>query len=142
MGLKQCCREEVIAVTPDTSVLEVAKIMEQKNVGSVVVVSGERPVGIITDRDLVVRIFAQGKSHEGLSAQDVMTKDLVTLTDATGIYEAIEQITDLGIRRMPLVDNSGRLIGIITLDDIIRLIGKEMANIAKNLETQSPPMPQ
>ena len=142
MGLSHCCREEVIAVTPDTPVIDVAKTMEQKNVGSVMVVEGDRAVGIITDRDLVVRIFAQGKSHEGLSARDVMTKDLVTLKDSTGIYEAIEQITDLGIRRMPLVDDTGRLVGIITLDDIIRLIGKEMSNIAKNLEKQSPPMPR
>ncbi|KUG19164.1 MAG: CBS domain-containing protein [Methanomicrobiaceae archaeon] len=142
MGLVDCCRQQVVAVSPDTSILDVARVMEEKNVGSVMIVRGEKPEGIITDRDIVLRVCAKGMAMDSVRVEDVMTKNLITLKDDTGIYEAIERIKDAGIRRMPIVDDAGMLIGIITLDDVIRMIGEEMANIAENIEKQSPPLPR
>jgi signal-transduction protein with cAMP-binding, CBS, and nucleotidyltransferase domain len=141
MGIVKCCREQVVAVSPDTPALDVAKVMGEKNVGSVVVVTGEnRPAGIITDRDLAVRVMAQEKNPGEVRAGDILTRDVVTFQDSMGVYEAIQKMTAEGIRRMPIVDDGGRLIGIVTMDDIIRMLGEEMAAIAKNIEKQSPPM--
>ncbi len=143
MGLIQCCREEVVAVSPDTPAVEIAKIMDTKNVGSVMVITGEdRPAGIVTDRDLVVRIVAKGMRPEDVTAEEIMTKDLVTFKDDIGVYEAIEKVTREGIRRMPIVDDNGRLIGIVTQDDMIRLLSDEMAKLAHTIEKQSPPLPR
>jgi signal-transduction protein with cAMP-binding, CBS, and nucleotidyltransferase domain len=141
MGLVKCCREQVVAVSPDTPAVEVARIMGEKNVGSVVVVTGDnRPAGILTDRDLAIRVMAQEKNPGEIRAEDVLTRDVITFQDSMGIYEAIQKMTDAGIRRMPIVDDAGKLIGIVTMDDIVRMLGEEMAAIAKNIEKQSPPM--
>ena len=142
MGIVKCCREQVVAVSLDTPAVDVARIMGEKNVGSVVVISGDnRPAGILTDRDLAVRVMAQEKNPGEVRAKEVMTRDVVTFQDSMGIYEAIRKMTDEGIRRMPVVDDAGKLIGIVTMDDIIRMLGEEMAIIAKNIEKQSPPIP-
>ncbi|HOI13091.1 MAG TPA: CBS domain-containing protein [Methanoculleus sp.] len=141
MGLVKCCREQVIAVSPDTPAVEVARIMGEKNVGSVVIVTGDnRPVGILTDRDLTVRVMAQEKNPGEIRAGDILTRDVITFQDSMGIYEAIQKMTDAGIRRMPIIDDAGKLIGIVTMDDIVRMLGEEMAAIAKNIEKQSPPI--
>ncbi|MDK2890460.1 MAG: hypothetical protein PWR21_1092 [Methanoculleus sp.] len=141
MGLVKCCREQVVAVSPDTPAVEVARIMGEKNVGSVVVVTGDnRPAGILTDRDLAIRVMAQEKNPGEIRAEEVLTRDVITFQDSLGIYEAIQKMTDAGIRRMPIVDDAGKLIGIVTMDDIVRMLGEEMAAIAKNIEKQSPPI--
>ena len=141
MGLVKCCREQVVAVSPDTPAVEVARIMGEKNVGSVVIVSGDnRPVGVITDRDLAVRVMAQERNPGEVRAGDIVTRDVITFRDSMGVYEAIQKMTAEGIRRMPVVDDAGKLIGIVTMDDIVRMLGEEMAAIAKNIEKQSPPM--
>ncbi len=143
MALEACCREEVVSVSPEATATDVARTMEKMNVGSVIVVGEEnRPVGIVTDRDIVIRIIARGGDPDALKAEEIMTKDPVTFREEMGIYEAIGKMTRQGIRRMPVVDRDGRLVGIITLDDIIRLIGDEMAKISGNLEKQSPPLPR
>jgi len=142
MGLMKCCREQVVAVSPDTPVVDVARIMKEKNVGSVIVVSGDRrPLGILTDRDLVIRVLAREKNPQAVRTEEVMTRDVITFPDSMGIYEAIQKMTDKGIRRMPVVDGAGILIGIVTMDDMIHMLGEEMALIAKNIEKQSPPIP-
>jgi signal-transduction protein with cAMP-binding, CBS, and nucleotidyltransferase domain len=142
MGLVDCCREQVVAISPNTPAVDAARIMGEMNVGSVVVVSADRrPIGILTDRDLVVRVMAQELDPGAVRAEEVMSRDLVTFQDSMGIYEAIERMTDKGIRRMPVVDDAGRLVGIVTMDDIIRILGREMIIIAKNIEKQSPPIP-
>jgi len=141
MGIVKCCREQVVAVSLDTPAVDVARIMGEKNVGSVVVISSDnRPAGILTDRDLAVRVMAQEKNPGEVRAEEVMTRDVITFQDSMGIYEAIRKMTDEGIRRMPVVDDAGKLIGIVTMDDIVRMLGEEMAAIAKNIEKQSPPM--
>ncbi len=142
MGLVKCCREQVVTVSLDTPAVDVARIMGEKNVGSVVVISGDnRPAGILTDRDLTVRVMAQEKNPGRVRAEEIMTKDVITFQDSMGIYEAIRKMTDEGIRRMPVVDDAGKMIGIVTMDDMIRMLGEEMATIAKNIEKQSPPIP-
>src|SRR5690554_1300660 len=92
MGLVKCCREQVVAVSPDTPAVEVARIMGEKNVGSVVVVTGDnRPAGILTDRDLAIRVMAQEKNPGEIRAEDVLTRDVITFQDSMGIYEAIQK---------------------------------------------------
>ena len=141
MGIVKCCREQVVAVSPDTPAVEVAKIMGEKNVGSVVIVTGDnRPTGVITDRDLTIRVMAHEKDPGEVRAGDIATRDVITFRDSMGIYEAIQKMTAEGIRRMPITDDAGKLIGIVTMDDIVRMLGEEMASIAKNIEKQSPPM--
>jgi CBS domain-containing protein len=138
MTLAECCSKDVVMASPDSSVVEAARLMEERNVGSIIVTEEERPVGIVTDRDIALRVIAQGKRPEETTIRDVMTPDPVTLNGNMEIFEAIEYVTREGIRRLPIVEADGRLVGIITLDDVIGILGKEMSNVSEAIEKNRP----
>ncbi|HZD43646.1 MAG TPA: CBS domain-containing protein [Methanomicrobiales archaeon] len=138
MTLADCCKKSVVTVSPTTTVDEVARIMKEKNVGSVIVTYNDVPVGIVTDRDLTLRVLAERKRADNLPVEDVMTRDLSTLKGDMGLYEAIEFITERGIRRIPIVGSDEKLMGIITLDDVLLIIGREMKGVADIIERESP----
>ena len=138
MSLGNLCRREVVVVNQGTPIKEAVKFMEEKNIGSVIVVGGGKPVGIVTDRDILLRVVNKGLDPEKSSVDDVMTKEIVTLKEGMGLFEALEQVKGKGIRRFPIVDARGNLKGIMTLDDIIYLLGKEMADVASIIEREGP----
>lgn len=138
MSLGNLCRREVVVVSQGTPIKEAVKFMEEKNIGSVIVVGGGKPLGIATDRDILLRVVNKGLDPEKSSVDDVMTKEIVTLKEGMGLFEALEQVKGKGIRRFPIVDASGNLKGIMTLDDIIYLLGKEMADVASIIEREGP----
>lgn len=139
MSLGHICRRNVVTVSPDTTVSEVTRIMEDKNLGSVIVTGGDDRFGIVTDRDIALRVVNRCLDPVRTPIEDVMTQDLVlTLREDMGLFEALEQIRKSAVRRFPVVDVDGRLTGIITLDDIIRLLGKEIAGVASVIENEGP----
>jgi CBS domain-containing protein len=139
MSLGHICRRDVVTVSPDTTVSEVTRIMEDKNLGSVIVTGGNDTFGIVTDRDIALRVVNRCLDPVRTPIEDVMTQDLVlTLREDMGLFEALEQIRKSAVRRFPVVDVEGRLTGIITLDDIIRLLGKEIAGVASVIENEGP----
>ncbi|OGE24617.1 MAG: signal transduction protein [Candidatus Dadabacteria bacterium RIFCSPHIGHO2_12_FULL_53_21] len=139
MSLGHICRRDVVTVSPDTTVSEVTRIMEDKNLGSVIVTGGDDRFGIVTDRDIALRVVNRCLDPVKTPIEDVMTQDLVlTLREDMGLFEALEQIRKSAVRRFPVVDVDGRLTGIITLDDIIRLLGKEIAGVASVIENEGP----
>ena len=144
MSLGNMCRTNVVSVKPGTKVDEVARLMEEKNIGSVVVqnviVSGEKETfGIVTDRDIALRVVCKNLDAAKTPIDDVMTQNFVlTLSESLGLFEALEQVRRSAVRRFPIVDVDGNLKGIITLDDIITLLGKEMADVASIIENEGP----
>ncbi len=137
MALKDFCVSEVVSAPPDATVSEVAKLMAEKNVGSVVIVEQGKPKGIVTDRDLALRVLAEGRDTS-VRISEVMTENVATLNHNLGLFEALESMKEKGVRRYPIVDDDGKLVGIICLDDIIYLLGKEMADITEILEKEAP----
>jgi signal-transduction protein with cAMP-binding, CBS, and nucleotidyltransferase domain len=91
---------------------------------------------------MIVRIVAKDKRPEDVKAEAFMTRDLITFTEGMQVTDAMEMMMKKGIRRMPIVDKNGKLTGIVTQDDIIRLLGEEISYIARNIEKQSPPLPR
>jgi len=144
MSLGNLCRKDVVSVKPGTMVNEVARLMEEKNIGSVVVqnviVSGEKEkFGIVTDRDIALRVVGKNLDPVKTPIDDVTTQNSVlTLSENLGLFEALEQVRESAVRRFPVVDVDGNLTGIITLDDIIILLGKEMADVARIIENEGP----
>ena len=138
MSLGNLCRREVVVVEQGTPIKEAVKFMEEKNIGSVIVVGSGKPLGIATDRNILLRVVNKGLDPEKSSVDDVMTKEIVTLKEGMGLFEALEQVKGKGIRRFPIVDAMGNLKGIMTLDDIIYLLGKEMSDVASIIEREGP----
>ena len=133
--ISEICNRDVIIVQRDNTVLEAAKLMRQHHVGDVLVVDehdGIRiPVGIVTDRDLVVEIMAPELDHLVITVGDIMAPGLATVKENTGVFEAIQYMRGKGIRRLPVVNESGALMGILTLDDILELLSEELFELAK-----------
>ena len=105
-------------VTPDTPVTEVARMMGEEDVGSVPVIDGERLVGVVTDRDIVLRAVAQGKDPRGMPAREVASVDLVTIREDEGLADALEAMARHQVRRLPVIDKQERVIGILAQADV------------------------
>ena len=135
MPISEICNREVIVVQRNDTTLEAAKLMRQHHVGDVLVVEdrgGVRiPVGIVTDRDLVVEIMAPELDQRVITVGDIMAPDLVTVKENTGVFDAIQYMRAKGVRRLPVVDGSGGLVGILTLDDLLELLAEELLALAK-----------
>jgi CBS domain-containing protein len=89
------------------------------------------PVGIVTDRDLVVEIMATGLDQMVITAGDIMLPELVTVKKNAGVFESIQYMRAKGVRRLPVVDDSGGLVGILTLDDLLELLAEELLALSK-----------
>lgn len=140
MPVGEICNRDVIILKRDDTVLEAAKLMRQHHVGDVLVVeerSGVRvPVGIVTDRDLVVEIMATELDQTVITVGDIMVQDLATVKESTGVFETIQYMRSKAVRRLPIVDENGALVGILALDDLLELLSEELLAIAKLVRYQ------
>lgn len=136
MPITDFCNTPVVTISPDQQVLKAVKLMRNKNVGAVVVTAQERPVGILTDRDIVMRITAEGKEASTIRVRDVMTPNPVVIAEEEGIWDLIQIMKAHGKRRYPVVSGKGKLVGIVTLDDLIGLMGVEMSGIGQAISSE------
>jgi CBS domain-containing protein len=130
------CSRDVVFTTRDTTVSVAAKLMRQHHVGSIVVVEqmngGKRlPLGIVTDRDIVVEVLAPGLDAETITVGDIMATELVTAPESEGLLETMEIMRYKGVRRLPVVDGAGELIGIASIDDLLEVLAEELSELAK-----------
>ena len=129
------CTRNVVVAPKDESIVDAAKRMRMLHVGTVVVVNegDERrvPLGILTDRDIVLSVVASDPEHlRFLTVGDAMSDDLVTAPEDTSLTDALALMQERGIRRLPVVDHAGSLVGIVTVDDVVRSMAAEMARLA------------
>jgi signal-transduction protein with cAMP-binding, CBS, and nucleotidyltransferase domain len=135
MSTGEFCTREVVVAEKKMSILEVAQLMREYHVGNVVVVELREkqkiPVGIITDRDIVVEIIAEGVDIDAVTAGDVMSYDLLAVRETDGIWEALLLMCNRGVRRVPVVNDEGGLEGILAIDDMIELLAEELTLLAR-----------
>ncbi|MDD2933222.1 MAG: CBS domain-containing protein [Methylotenera sp.] len=135
MTIGAICNREVITVRRDANVLHAATLMRKYHVGDVVVIEDHKgksvPVGIVTDRDIVIELVATELDCRVITTGDIMAANVNVIKESAGIFEAIKLMTTKGIRRLPVVDNEGGLLGIVTLDDLLQLLAKEFGALTK-----------
>ena len=131
---KICNRETVVARAEDT-IVEVSKLMRLHHVGDVVVIEPDEganvPIGILTDRDLVMEILAQDLSPDAVTVGDIMSEEIVTAREEDGVWDTLQRMRIKGVRRVPVVDARGGLVGILALDDLLELLAGELADLSK-----------
>ena len=133
MSLKRYVKR-VTMLSPRESVSDAARSMSTHAVGAIVVVSDDgRPIGMLTDRDIVVRVLAEGRDADRTAVEEVMTHGAAYVSHDASIQDATEIMRDCGMRRLLLVDDAGRVDGIISLDDIVLLLGMELGNVSAAL---------
>jgi len=133
MTIGEVCNRGVVVVDESEGIVVAAKIMRDHHVGTVVVVEGDegawKPVGIVTDRDLVLEVLALDLVSMKLRVGDLSGTRLLTLDEGGDVTEAIKAMRDWGVRRAPVVDEQGFLVGILSLDDLIDLISEQLSDI-------------
>lgn len=130
------CNREVVTATADTTVTAVARLLRQHHVGCVVIVESrtggrDTPVGIVTDRDVVVEVTAVDLDPAVITAGDIMAEKLYTVNEAQSLAEAMATMRENGVRRLPVVNKAGKLVGIITADDIIELVAAQLNDLTQ-----------
>lgn len=136
MGLERVCSKTVVTIAPDATALEAAQTMYSKHVGCVVVVEGFRPIGILTDRDIVLRVVAGEKQPAKTAIREIMTPNPTMVNVNYDLLDAVRLMRDRGVRRLPVVDEHRRLVGILTMDDVFRNLGAEIADLSGALQRE------
>jgi CBS domain-containing protein len=126
MEVRQAMHAGVDWCAPDTPLSEVAKIMRDADVGAVPIGENDRLIGMVTDRDIVCRGFADGKDPASLTARDVMTQGIVYCTEDQSIEDAIHLMESKQIRRMPVLNDKKRMTGMLSLGDLSHAAGHEL----------------
>jgi len=135
MSVNQYCNREVVIALGDTPVLEAAGLMRQHHVGDLLVVREDDdlrvPVGIVTDRDIVIEVLAMGLDPATLTLGDLMGGELHTVSEGEELMTAIALMRDKGVRRLPVVNEQGGLEGLLTVDDVLELVAEQLTDLAR-----------
>ena len=141
MEIGELCSREVYIVRPNEPLADAVREMFRRHVGAVVVVEPHGnlvfPVGIVTDRDVLRGQMARQCDLFNLTVQDVMTAEPLTLSETSGLAEGISQLRARGVRRAPVVADTGDLVGIVSIDDLLPAVGEELGLLAKLIGRQA-----
>jgi CBS domain-containing protein len=135
MNIGEICTVQTITCARDETVQGAALLMRKHHVGDLIVVDqldGQPvPVGIVTDRDIVVSVVALGLDPDSLQVGDIMSDDLLTCGEDDDVYATIEHMRLRGIRRVPVVNRAGGLVGIVSADDLLEFLAEEMGDLSR-----------
>ena len=137
IGVDELLQADVVTAEPDTPVATVVAEMAEKNVGSVVIVEDEAPVGIVTDRGIALALETTPDVSEH-PVEELIEDELVTGSTDMSAVDALRQLSEAGVRRLPIVDEDGDLAGIVTVDDVLVTFSEELRNVADVVRSQSP----
>lgn len=141
MGIEDLVKKPPVSLPADAKCIEAAEAMREQNVGSIVVADGGKPLGVITDRDLVVRVMARSEDPGELTVGEVMSKDPGFVIRTRSIDEVVATMRQLGVRRIPVVDENGALDGLVSMDDLLVAISGQLGSlavvIANEIESES-----
>jgi len=140
MRVGEYCNREVVFVEQESSLVEAAQLMRKYHVGDLVVVDehhGRRhPIGILTDRDIVIKLVAEGLALDSVTVGDVMSFELQVAREQDDLYETLQRMRVRGIRRMPVIDAEGVLIGLLTFDDLLELISEQLSQVVELVDNE------
>jgi CBS domain-containing protein len=141
MTVGDICNRTVVIAPKTETVVDAAKRMRMAHVGDLVIVEERQgrhvPIGIVTDRDIVVSVVAGDPDHINyLSLDDMMSEDLVTAKEQDSIESAVERMHERGVRRLPIVNGSGALVGILTMDDLFRHFTEQQSQLVELMASE------
>jgi len=134
MLLKELCTPDVVSCAADRSALHAARLMRQHHVGDVIVVedaeSDPSPLGIVTDRDIVVEVLGKELDPARVTLRQIMRRPVVIASMSEEVAQAVERMKFHGVRRIPVVDEASKLVGVLSLDDLLKQLAADAANLA------------
>jgi len=136
MSIQNLLSAPVQVLPPDATCGDAARMMRDENIGCVVVSDEEQPLGIVTDRDLVLRVIAHGGDPEKLLLRDVMSEDPIFVRVDHALEQVVSTMRDLAIRRVPVVDAHGALVGMLSLDDVLLELVDQLGGLAEAVRAE------
>ncbi len=140
MKVESFFTRNVVTAGLDTTIYEAARLMRSEHVGDVVVVDendSDKPMGILTDRDIVVSVLAPDLDTKTITVGDAMSERLATIRLTDDLSDAIAIMGEASVRRLPVVDERKKLVGVLSLDDIVRVLGRYMDKLSRLADTQT-----
>lgn len=142
MDVASMCQRHVTTIRPSDELVTAAELMRTRHVGYLIVVEPSasdgraRPLGVLTDRDIVVSVVARHADPKSLRVGDVMTRDPVTARETDSMEAALSSMRRIGVRRVPVVDALGRLTGVLSLDDVIDAMAAQLGGVAASIRNE------
>ena len=133
MSLQKFCERPVVTVSPEQNMVEACRLMKEKNVGCLVAVEGEKLRGILTDRDIALKVTGEKKDPGQTKVRDIMTANPTRLAVSKTLHDLTSLMHAHHVRRVPIVDGGDKVVGMITLDDLLILLGQELADIGQGV---------
>jgi CBS domain-containing protein len=142
MNIRNLCQKNPVTVRRSEELVRAAQLMREKHIGYLVVVEpdltdgSQRPIGVLTDRDIVITVVARETDPRSLCVEDVMTRQPVTASIADSIDKALRDMRRVGVRRLPVVGARGELVGILSLDDVLDVLAGELHDVAGSIRNE------
>ena len=142
MNAGELCKREPVTVREFDEVTDAAKRMREQHVGYLVVVQpvvadgGYDPVGVLTDRDIAIGVVARGVDPRALRVGDLMTRDPVVIEEGSSVETALSEMRRIGVRRLPVVRKNGRLMGVLSMDEILEILAAQMSTVSRSIQNE------
>lgn len=133
MSLQQFCQRPVVTISPEQNIVEACQLMRTKNVGCLVAAEGRKLCGILTDRDIALQVTGEKRDPQQTKVRDVMTPHPVRITVDKSLQDLTTLMHTHHVRRVPIVDEADTVMGIVTLDDLLILLGQELADLSQGI---------
>jgi CBS domain-containing protein len=138
MSLQNYCRKPVKKISPETNITEACQLMEQNSIGCLVVEQAGKLCGIVTDRDIALRVTGAKRDPDQTKVKDIMTPDPIRISVDKDLHHLTAMMHAYHVRRVPIVNGFDTTLGIVTLDDLIAQLGDDMSEIGKAISEEFP----
>jgi CBS domain-containing protein len=142
MNIGDLAQRKTVSIRRHEDLISAARTMREEHVGCLIVTEpmveqgGERPIGILTDRDIVTAVIARDVDPRAVLVDDVMTREPLVVAAKNSVESALGKMRELGVRRVPVVDDLGRLMGILSLDDVFDYVAEQLATMAGSIRKE------
>ena len=136
MPIQSLLQRPVHKLPPDAPCAEAARLMRDENIGAVAVADGTRPRGLVTDRDLALRVVAEGEDSGKILLREVMSGEPIFLEGSRSLQGVIEAMRELEVRRILIVDKHGDLLGLVSMDDLLILLSGQLAQLGETIHAE------
>jgi CBS domain-containing protein len=133
MSLQKFCERPVITISPEQPIIAACQLLQEKNVGCLIVEEGRKLRGILTDRDITLKVTGEKKDPQRTTVQEVMTPNPAHIAVDKTLHELTSLMHTQHVRRIPIVDKGDNVIGLVTLDDLLILLSEEMADLGEGI---------
>lgn len=142
MIVSEICRRNPVTIGAHEELDVAAQLMRERHIGYLIVVEpypphdAPRPIGVLTDRDIVVGVLAKGADARALKVGDVMTRHPVTVTEDASLNSALAEMRRVGVRRVPVLDAVGQLVGVLSLDEVLDAVAQQLLGVIGSIRTE------